>query len=77
MKKLLNQLMLCATLVFMSMSMSSCLTTMGLMLIWLDDDEPQQQQQAPVEKIQADNEGQRPAELYFVRPLGSNHWRRR
>lgn len=54
MKKLLNQLMLCATLVFMSMSMSSCLTTMGLMLIWLDDDEPQQQQQAPVEKIYSD-----------------------
>ena len=56
MKKLLNQLMLCATLVFMSMSMSSCLTTMGLMLIWLDDDEPQQQQQAPVEKIYSDFE---------------------
>ena len=56
MKKLLNQLMLCATLVFMSISMSSCLTTMGLMLIWLDDDEPQQQQQAPVEKIYSDFE---------------------
>ena len=27
---------------------------MGLMLIWLDDDEPQQQQQAPVEKIYSD-----------------------
>ena len=56
MKKLLNQLMLCATLVFMSISMSSCLTTMGLMLIWLDDDEPQQQQQASVEIIYSDFE---------------------
>ena len=54
MKRFLHNLMICSMLLTMSMTMSSCLTTMGLMLIWLDDDEPQQQQEMPVEKIYSD-----------------------